>query len=37
LEASNARGDQYLLLSPVIPDIISTDLLTALEKERNQG
>jgi len=37
LEASNARGDQYLLLSPVIPDTISTDLLTALEKERTQG
>jgi molecular chaperone DnaJ len=37
LEASNAKGDQYLLLSPVIPDTISTDLLTALEKERKQG
>jgi DnaJ-class molecular chaperone len=37
LEVSNAKGDQYLLLSPVIPDTISTDLLTALEKERKQG
>jgi curved DNA-binding protein len=36
LEAPNARGDQYLLLSPVIPDKISTELLTALEKERNK-
>ena len=36
LEASNARGDQYLLLSPVLPDIISDELLTALKKERNK-
>jgi DnaJ-class molecular chaperone len=36
LETPTAQGDQYLVLSPVIPDTISTELLTALETERNK-
>ena len=36
LEAQNTRGDQFLLISPVIPDIISPELLQALENNRSQ-
>jgi DnaJ-class molecular chaperone len=35
LEASNAQGDQYVLISPVIPDTISEELLTALRTEQS--
>lgn len=37
LEASNGRGDQYILINASIPDTISTELLTALEQERNKS
>ena len=37
LEASNAQGDQYVLISPVIPDTISEELLTALQKEQSNN
>ena len=36
LEASNQRGDQYLLITALIPDTISTELISALEQERNK-
>ena len=36
LEASNQRGDQYILINASIPDIISTELISALEQERNK-
>jgi curved DNA-binding protein len=36
LEASNQRGDQYILITALIPDTISTELITALEQERNK-
>lgn len=36
LEAPHGRGDQYILISAVIPDTISTELLTALQHERNK-
>ena len=35
LEKPNGRGDQYILINAIIPDKISDQLLTALEKERN--
>jgi curved DNA-binding protein len=36
LDSPNGHGDQYILISPVIPDTISTELLTALKHERNK-
>jgi len=35
LETPNSRGDQYVLLTPVIPDKISPELLELLERERS--
>jgi DnaJ-class molecular chaperone len=37
LESSNGHGDQYVLISATIPDTISTELLTALQQERNKN
>ena len=34
LETSNHQGDQYILINASIPDIISDELIYALEKER---
>ena len=36
LETQHARGDQYILISPVIPDTISPELIQALENNRSQ-
>lgn len=36
LETPNGTGDQYVLISAVIPDTISTELLTALQHERTK-
>jgi curved DNA-binding protein len=37
LDTPNGRGDQFVLISPVIPDTISSELLTALQHERTKN
>jgi curved DNA-binding protein len=36
LEIPGRKGDQYVLLSPTIPDIISHDLMEAIRKEQSK-
>lgn len=37
LEITNHKGCQFLLITPIIPDIISEELLSLIEKERTRN
>jgi DnaJ-class molecular chaperone len=36
LEAQHGRGDHYIVINPIIPDIISEEVLAVLDKNRSQ-